>query len=181
MDGRIQLILGGARSGKSAWAQRVAEQSGRSVIFVATATAGDAEMAERIAIHRSTRPPTWRTLESPEQLLAPISQHAVTGDVVLVDCLTLWVSNVILRRLGGADPDQVPSREWSSIERHLVGEIGRLVDWVETNGVAAIIVSNEVGMGIVPAFPLGRRYRDALGQVNRAVATRAGSDRKSVV
>lgn len=175
MSGLVHLVLGGARSGKSQWAQDQAAASGRSVLFLATATAGDPEMAERIAIHRASRPPRWQTLESPLALLAPIRERARAGDVVLIDCLTLWTSNVILDQLGATSPEDLPSDTWRQIERMLVAEIEQLVDWVRGHEVTAILVSNEVGLGLVPGYPLGRRYRDALGQVNRAVAAHADS------
>jgi adenosylcobinamide kinase/adenosylcobinamide-phosphate guanylyltransferase len=173
MTSAITLVLGGARSGKSDWAQRRAEQSGQPVVFLAAATAGDAEMAERIATHQSSRPAHWRTIESAERLVAMVRQQARPGDLVLIDCLTLWVSNVILSQIGTADVDAVPGTRWTAIERDLTDEIAELVDLARAMDLSLVLVSNEVGMGIVPAYPLGRRYRDILGQVNRAAAARA--------
>lgn len=172
----ITLILGGARSGKSAWAQRLAEQSERAVVFLATATADDAEMAERIAAHRAARPSTWRTVESPIALASAVRRHAEPGDLVLIDCLTLWVSNVVIARIGaGSDPGAVPPAVWAGIQDDLVTEIHDLVDIARASRTSLILVSNEVGMGVVPAYPLGRHYRDILGQVNRAAAALADS------
>jgi adenosylcobinamide kinase/adenosylcobinamide-phosphate guanylyltransferase len=145
------LVLGGARSGKSDWAVRTAAESGRPVLFLATATAGDDEMAERIARHRAERPADWRTIEEPIDLVGALRREARPGDLIVVDCLTLWVSNLLL---AGGDPDVEP-----------------LLDL----GLELILVSNEVGLGLVPDNPLGRAYRDVLGQVNRAVAARAES------
>jgi adenosylcobinamide kinase / adenosylcobinamide-phosphate guanylyltransferase len=166
------LILGGARSGKSAYAERLAAAAGRPVLYLATATAGDAEMAARIAAHRAVRPAGWRTVEAPEELVGAVAAHARPGDVVLVDCLTLWVSNLLLRELGEAD-DAVPFAVASALEARLCAEADRLLDQAHASGVSLILVSNEVGMGLVPPFPLGRVYRDALGRVNQSVARRA--------
>lgn len=172
----ITLIIGGARSGKSAWAQRLAEESGRSVLFLATATAGDPEMAARIAAHRAARPAHWRTIESPSALASTVRSHARPDDLVLVDCLTLWVSNVVLDRVGDTrNVSSVPSRVWRSIQADLVAEVRDLIDTARASQVSLILVSNEVGMGIVPAHPLGRQYRDLLGQVNRVAASLADS------
>src|SRR5689334_20541737 len=99
---RVTLVLGGARSGKSAWAERAARDSARPVLFVATATAGDDEMAERIATHRANRPREWRTIEEPHRLAEAVGAHARNGDRIVIDCLTLWVSNLILASLANA-------------------------------------------------------------------------------
>src|SRR5215213_4932782 len=97
VSGHITLVIGGARSGKSTWADQRAKKSGRQVLYVATATAGDDEMAERIAAHQSHRPADWSTIEEPDNLLRAIQANAIPGDAVVVDCLTLWVSNVLLK------------------------------------------------------------------------------------
>lgn len=172
----VTLILGGARSGKSALAENLANRSGRPVIFLATGTAGDAEMAERIQRHRATRPAAWRTIESPIDLVSPLRTRARPGDLLLIDCLTLWTSNRILFRLGtDRDPEAVALREWSEMEADLIQEVGELIGAARIAGVELILVSNEVGMGIVPPYPLGRHFRDALGQVNQAAAGQADS------
>ena len=173
MSSTITLVLGGARSGKSTWAQQFAEYSNLPVVFLATATAGDAEMTERIVAHQSNRPAGWRTIESAERLATPVRQQARPGELVLIDCLTLWVSNVILSQIGGADPNTVTGERWLAIERDLIADIADLADLARVMSLSLVLVSNEVGMGIVPPYSLGRRYRDVLGQVNRAAAARA--------
>jgi adenosyl cobinamide kinase/adenosyl cobinamide phosphate guanylyltransferase len=151
------LILGGARAGKSAHAERLGEESGRVVTFVATATARDDEMAERIGRHRSARPGGWGTVEAPVELLEAIRALPRDG-FVIVDCLTLWVANLLE---DGRSPDQV------------LTIAGCVAD--ELAGRHGAVVSNEVGLGIVPATELGRKYRDLLGAVNARFAAAAGS------
>jgi adenosylcobinamide kinase / adenosylcobinamide-phosphate guanylyltransferase len=158
----LTLLLGGARSGKSTLALRRAEASGRPVVFVATAEAGDAEMAERIAKHRGERDPRWATVEAPHDLAAALEQ-APAGACVIVDCLTLWVAN----RLEEGEAELV----------RLAAEAAALAAAREGPTIA---VSNEVGMGVVPATPMGRRYRDVLGRVN-AVWAEAATEAALVV
>lgn len=175
-SGVITLVLGGARSGKSAWAEHLAIRSRRPVVFLATATAGDAEMAARIAAHQAARPTGWRTVEEPLLLASAARRYGHPGDLLLVDCLTLWVSNLVLDRIGRErDPDLVTPDEWNRIEGELRAAVDELIETARASNLSLILVSNEVGMGVVPAFPLGRHYRDLLGQVNRAAASRADS------
>jgi adenosylcobinamide kinase/adenosylcobinamide-phosphate guanylyltransferase len=174
MTGLVSLLLGGARSGKSGWAERLARRTGQPVVYLATAVAGDGEMAERIAHHRGARPASWRTIEEPEKLAHTVRQQCQAGEVVVIDCLTLWVSNVILRRIGDeADVATIPTETWSEIEGNLLAAIDELFETARQIGLSLILVSNEVGLGLVPPYRLGRRYRDMLGRVNRAVASRA--------
>ncbi len=153
------FVLGGARSGKSRYAQGRAEALAGELLFVATAQAYDAEMAERIARHRADRDARWTTLEAPIDLARAITAEARAGRVVLVDCLTLWTSNLML-----AEHD-----------------IARAGDELCAAIVAApcpvILVANEVGLGIVPDNALARRFRDAAGTINQAVAAAAAEVR----
>ncbi len=148
-----ELILGGARSGKSGYAEQRAIASGRRVFYIATAECGDAEMAERIAHHCARRPPEWRTIEEPLALAAALRQAAAEDRCVVVDCLTLWLSNL----LGAGDERLVAERE-------------ALLATLPTLPGEILLVSNEVGLGIVPANPLARRFRDEAGWLNQAVA-----------
>ena len=171
MANRLTLILGGARSGKSAHAEWIASERGGAVLYVATAVAGDDEMRARIAEHRSRRPVEWTTLEAPRDVGAAIDAHGGDFDVVLVDCLTLLASNVILA-LADVDSGGAPSSQEAGAA--LDREIDALLAC--SQGASAeewIVVSNEVGLGLVPPNPLGRLYRDALGKVNRRLAAAA--------
>ena len=166
----LTCILGGARSGKSDYALEVARQlaGDQPVLFVATAQAGDAEMAERIVRHRSERPDRWQTLEAAQQVGAAITdylaQAASPPAAVLVDCLTLLVSNVLF---AGEDAETEP---YLQIQARMDGEVDALLASVRAANCPVIIVSNEVGLGIVPLGRISRAYQDLIGRANRQVA-----------
>ena len=153
MNALLTLILGGARSGKSRYAERLMTALPPPWVYVATAEAGDHEMAARIRAHRSRRGPSWQTIEAPRDLQAALA--ACENTPVLIDCLTLWLSNLMLAE---ADIEQETER----LEQALAGVTAPIV-----------LVANEVGSGIVPDHPLGRKFRDAQGILNQRIAARA--------
>ncbi len=157
----LTVLLGGARAGKSALALELARDQGAPIVYVATAEAGDEEMASRIAQHRTERPETWRTVEEPVALRSALASIEPDACVV-VDCLTLWVANLLAR-----GDDVLP--EAQAVAELAAGRAG-----------PTIVVSNEVGLGIVPGSAVAREYRDLLGAVNAAFVRRA-SDSAFVV
>ena len=154
------LLLGGARSGKSAMAERLALDSGSPVAFIATAEPGDEEMAARIKRHRDQRPAAWRTVEAPLDLLAAINSTS-RGDFLVVDCLTLWVANLLENGKDAAEILVASERVARELSRR-----------------RGVVVTNEVGLGIVPANELARAFRDVLGNVN---ARFAGSAERAIL
>ena len=158
MPKQLTLILGGARSGKSTHALRLAAARGAEVLFIATAEARDGEMATKIARHRAERPGHWRTLEAPRAPAAALVQ-APAAPVVVLDCVTLWVSNLLLA-------DGVA---WEAAE----AELDALLAWYRQSDSELIVVSNEVGLGLVPGDPISRAYREWLGWFNQRLAVEA--------
>lgn len=170
---QLILVLGGARSGKSTFAEQLARRSGREVAFIATATASDDDMRDRIARHRASRPREWYCIEEPLNLVGALQEAASSADVLLLDCMTLWVSNWLLAR-GEPDIEQL-----SALNEHYSQEALKEIEALLTAFAALdarkslVVVTNEVGLGIVPAYPLGRLYRDVLGRVNQRLAVAA--------
>jgi adenosylcobinamide kinase/adenosylcobinamide-phosphate guanylyltransferase len=168
---QLIMIIGGARSGKSTFAAQLAQHSERSVAFIATATASDDDMRLRIARHQAARPTDWHTLEEPLNLAPTIHQAASLADVIVLDCMTLWVSNWLFTQENIDDASSVTSSYYDGA----LAEIDRLLTTFEALDPqkTLIVVTNEVGLGIVPAYTLGRVYRDVLGLVNQRLAAAA--------
>jgi adenosyl cobinamide kinase/adenosyl cobinamide phosphate guanylyltransferase len=155
----LVLLIGGARAGKSTLAVELASRWNGRVTVLATAEARDQEMSDRIARHRAERPREWRTVEEPRELEAAV-RSLPADEFAIVDCLTIWVANLLERRV----PEHV-----------ILAEAEAVAGLAAARQPPCVVVTNEVGLGVVPPTPLGRTYRDLLGEVNRAFATRADS------
>jgi adenosylcobinamide kinase/adenosylcobinamide-phosphate guanylyltransferase len=164
----LHLILGGARSGKSRYAETLALDAHAPVTYIATARVGDAEMAARIAIHRERRPAAWRTVEAPVELAAALRGQARPETVLVVDCLTLWLTNLLF-------DEQTREPETGVIVPPPRFETQRaaLFDVLPTLPGTVICVSNEIGFGVVPMGALTRHFTDEMGRLNQAVAALA--------
>lgn len=154
---KLVLILGGVRSGKSSYAQQLASGLGNRILFLATAEAGDEEMKRRIARHKSSRPESWRTVEEPLDIAGALRKNTAHADAVIIDCITVWLSNMLMH-------DEKLSEE------SMLAGIDGLINAYEKDYATYIVVSGEVGMGIVPEHPLGRVFRDYLGLANQRLA-----------
>ena len=162
---KVTLVTGGARSGKSTYAQEMAMKVGVSVLFVATAEAGDEDMRKRIEEHRKSRPADWVTLEATSHIGSRISENIGKARLVIVDCITLLVNNIFMRYDETTDTDIA--------EKGVMTEIDELIDCMDRTEADFIVVTNETGLGIVPADRISRLYRDILGRVNQRLAQRA--------
>lgn len=160
----MTLILGGVRSGKSTYAQKLLEDSADTVIFIATATAGDDEMAARIRAHQANRPAHWSTIEAPMNVGSVIKRLPPSCNILL-DCITLLASNVLM-----SCPEPVNQ---SFFEKSLQREIEEIIKAFDASSGKWVIVSNEVGLGVIPYTTMGRYYRDALGNANQKLAAAA--------
>ena len=155
MGKKVIFVTGGCRSGKSRFALEYGNRHFSRKLFLATSEPLDEEMAHRIDNHRKRRGPEWQTIEEPIKIVDKIGQHGEEETVILLDCITLWISNLLLK--------------WDD-DRRLLDEADRLIESIEKNAASFILVSNEVGMGIVPSDPLSRRFRDLTGWVNQRIA-----------
>lgn len=165
--GEIWFVTGAARSGKSRFAERLARESARPVVYIATMQPNDEELRRRVEHHRDGRPQDWRTVEAPDHL-APALAAADGNACVLIDCLSLWVANRLMA-LG----EQPAMDAVEALEAELLDAVASLLRVADERAGPAITVTNEVGAGVVPAYPMGRAYRDLLGLTNQRVAERA--------
>ena len=164
-ESKITLLLGGARSGKSSYAQTLAENSGKSVTFLATAQALDDEMSARIKKHKAERPAHWQTLEIPLDIAAHVGQ--IKSDLVILDCMTLLATNLLMQFVKDDLVDEVPFAE--AVHK----EVEDLLAAIRAEERGWIIISNEIGLGLVPPYQMGRIYRDLLGWANQRLGREA--------
>lgn len=169
MKGELVLVTGGARSGKSRFAERLAAERGAATWYVATMQPLDDELLARVARHRARRPAAWSTVEEPLDLTGAI-RRVPPGATALVDCLGLWVSNLLF---AGKDPDAWTTREWEQWVDDCIARGAEAAELLREREGLGVVVTNEVGLGIVPGDALSRWYRDALGLVNQEFARRA--------
>jgi adenosylcobinamide kinase/adenosylcobinamide-phosphate guanylyltransferase len=175
--GKLILLLGGARSGKSSFAEEKAREWGAdNVLYVATSEAKDDEMRLRVGKHQAGRPATWTTLEAPRDVARAIRESQTQADVILVDCITFLVSNYLMAASEPADnpfgpPSSDPFDE--KIETVIRADVNALAEYAHEHDLSMLVVSNEVGLGLVPAYDLGRAYRDLLGRANQDLARQA--------
>ena len=165
-NNKLTLIMGGARSGKSEFAEQWAAGMMVPVTYVATLFVGDEEMCQRVSAHKERRPTSWVTLEEPCYLPEQIREAGQEPGVILVDCLTGWISNLLL-------DENLPKPESTDKEKeeYIMSRVVDLVEAVNSSNAGVLMVSNEVGMGLVPHYPLGRAFRDISGKVNRYLAS----------
>ena len=175
--GKLTLILGGARSGKSTFAEmRAKDLGGDNVLYVATSETKDEEMVERVKKHRSERLSAWGTVEASRDVAQAIRHERSEARVIVLDCMTFLVANHLM---AAAAPEDDPFDDPSSdpfdakIEADVVAEVEALVEFIQETEVELLVVSNEVGLGVVPPYELGRAYRDILGRANQILARHA--------
>jgi adenosylcobinamide kinase/adenosylcobinamide-phosphate guanylyltransferase len=161
----VILILGGARSGKSDTAIKLGGHYGKNVIYIAAALEGDEEMSTRIEAHRRSRPPYWKTLETGENIGDGLSAMQACADAIILDCLTMLTANIVMAQ--GENPLE------KTLDEKIAHEIDFFLNECKKKNATCIVVSNEVGMGIVPPYKTGRLYRDVLGKANKYLASKA--------
>jgi len=175
--GNIVLVLGGARSGKSGFAQSLISDQERhclrtSVFYVATAGIEDDEMARRVARHRADRPDRWKTLEAQNDVVGTL-EEIPSKSIVLLDCVTMMVTNLMFSRR--TEWDGLSMEDERLVEQFVLGEVDRMLEVFRRRDISAVLVSNEVGQGLVPPYPLGRIFRDVAGWANQRIAKEADS------
>lgn len=170
--GKIVLVTGGARSGKSSFAEEFVKNSGSNILYIATAVPFDDEMKDRIRIHQQSRINTWTTYEGFENLDKIIESRGENYDGILLDCITVMMTNIIFN-YPGFDEENLDSLTLYKIEGYIVNEINRMVSCAKSKDLTMIMVTNEVGSGLVPESKLGRVFRDMAGRINQIIAKQA--------
>ncbi|TYQ16417.1 UNVERIFIED_CONTAM: adenosylcobinamide kinase /adenosylcobinamide-phosphate guanylyltransferase [Acetivibrio alkalicellulosi] len=166
--GKVILVTGGSRSGKSSFAESIAKKYGNNVLYIATSIPFDDEMKIRVRKHREQRPEYWQTLEAYKDFDIYLKEHTCQKEVLLLDCITLMVTNIILEER--CDWEKISLEEVSFIERRVEKEVEKLLHEVEKGSATLIAVTNEVGMGIIPSNRLSRIFSDIAGRINQKLA-----------
>ncbi len=165
--GRLVMVIGGARSGKSTYAQYLAQKTSNKVAFIATAEALDDEMAQRIDVHKKSRPSEWITIEAPTGIKQKLIEANVLADVFIIDCITLLVSNLLMKSMKDEKVDE------KTLYSLISQEFSEIISTAKESDALWILVTNEVGLGLVPADSSSRLYRDSLGKINQWLAVEA--------
>lgn len=168
---KLILITGGARSGKSTFAEEMAKTSGENILYVATSKPIDDEMKQRIAKHRAQRPSEWETLEAYKELDNQLADVADAKDAILLDCITIMVTNLMLDQC--MDWDSLTREQVLDIEHDIQIQIEKLINVAKSTNTTFILVTNEIGMGVVPPYAIGRDFRDIAGRMNQILARAA--------
>jgi adenosylcobinamide kinase/adenosylcobinamide-phosphate guanylyltransferase len=169
--GKLILVTGGARSGKSSFAEDMIRSLGDNILYIATATGFDDEMKERISRHRQQRPSSWETLEAFRDFDKTLTGMLKGRDAVLLDCMTIMVSNIMLQK--AMDWEELSVDDINEVEKEVTGQVGTLLSIIRESDIPFILVTNELGMGVVPPYALGRAVRDIAGRVNQQIARAA--------
>ncbi len=164
------LITGGARSGKSQLAERLAQQHGGKMLYIATSLVTDEEMVERISLHQQQRPTEWLTYEGYAHLGAVVTDHQTQADGIILECITTMITNILFEQAGSLPEEQM---DFEAIETEIQSQIDELLSACDASKIPIWIVTNELGLGLVPEYLLARRFRDIAGRVNQRLAARA--------
>ena len=167
--GKITYVTGGARSGKSSFAENLVTSSGKRKVYIATAIAFDEEMKARIAKHQKDRGENWETIEGYRGLVKVLKERDLKGSIILLDCLTNMVTNLMIMDRD-VDWDNMSSTSVAEIESEIREEVTELLSYIVESEAEMVVVSNELGMGLVPTYPLGRHFRDIAGRMNQLTA-----------
>lgn len=169
--GKLIYVTGGARSGKSTFAEKKVNELSNEIIYVATAIAFDDEMKFRIDLHKKQRPSSWYTIEVYKNIIDRLKQYNKNYDGVLLDCITLMVNNIMMDEL--EDWDNIKAEDTVNIEKRVIEEVNSIIEYTKMNDITFVIVTNEIGSGIVPIYSSTRLYRDIVGRANQLLAQAA--------